>query len=167
MVDIMIAPQLDDWVERLKFGTLDVSDLRLIEALRLPNILERLSGSYPIRFLFRQQRTKQEIGLARTHRVVRRQAGTTHTFQDCLLLTSESDQITTLAAMPLLRVRVRRSSEGIDLDCGAGFSLYRDPDGWKIKLLEERTIRLSRQALSVRGWRLKPVEPTARSELSF
>jgi hypothetical protein len=79
------------------------------------------------------------------------------------LLTSESDRITTLAAMPLLRARVPRDrDEPIQLSCGAGFSLYADPDGWKLKLLEERTITLSRQALQERGWRLDLVEQAER-----
>jgi len=58
--------------------------------------------------------------------------------------------------MSLLRVRTPRGEdEPVELSSGAGFSLYRDPDGWKIKLLDEKTVSLSRKVLQDRGWQLE------------
>ncbi len=61
-----------------------------------------------------------------------------------------------LAAMPCLCVR--RPAEPADsweVTCGAGFNLYHDPDGWRLKILKERTISLSEETLQKRGWSLR------------
>jgi len=164
----MTATQVSEWVQRLKAGTLDLTDLRTVEEVRLPDVLDRILAFFPVRFLDRKQRNKWEIGLAQVRRrhtaaarspsartPLRKRTAATDTFQHCLLLTSESDHLTTLAALNLLRVRTPRGEdEPIELSSGAGFNLYRDPDGWKLKLLEERTISLSRKALHKHGWQL-------------
>jgi hypothetical protein len=147
---------------------LDLSDFRALEEVRLGDLLAGLTELFPVRLLARQQRAKRETGLARSHRRRRlapRKArsrararpadSVTDTFEHCLFLTGESEHLTTLAVMSQLRARTPGGrDEAVQLSCGAGFSLYRVPDGWKIKLLEERTISLSRQALHERGWRL-------------
>jgi len=162
----MTAARVIEWVQRLNAVTLDLSDLKMIEEVRLPDVLDEISASFPVAFLNRGQRGKREIGLAQARRrhvtparrhssrtPLRKRTATTDTFQHCLFLTSESDHLTTLAAMNLLRVRTPHGDdEPVELSSGAGFSLYRDPDGWKIKLLEERTISLSRKALHEHGW---------------
>jgi hypothetical protein len=165
----MKAAEVSDWTERLKAGVLDLADVPLLEALELPRVLESVKPHYPVRFLEGQQRNgKQEIGLARERRfsaAVRRPGKTktptrqhvaeTHTFRHCLLLTSESGRLTTLAVLSRLMVRIKQGEdEPLELVSGSGFSLYRDPDGWKVKPLEEKTVPLSRKVLQARGWHL-------------
>jgi len=164
----MTTTPVMEWVDRLRVGTLDVSDLKTLEEVRLADILDGLLKLFPVQFLNRKQRGKWEVGLAQVHRhnrpaavarssktPLRKRTAASHTLEHCLLLTSESDHLTTLAAMNRLRVRtLRGKDEPVEFSSGAGFSLYRDPDGWKIKLLEERTIALSHKALHDRGWQL-------------
>jgi hypothetical protein len=44
-----------------------------------------------------------------------------------------------------------RASE-FELASGAGFSVYHDPDGWRIKFVQEHTVSLTEGALHTRGW---------------
>jgi hypothetical protein len=158
----MTAVHVDEWVERLKAGTLDVTDLGTVERLHMAEAVDRLQTLFPVQFLERRQRSKWEVGLAQSHRRHTRTAqsaagsgkAVTETFRHCLFLTGEAERLTTVAAMGLLRARIPSGHERVELTSGAGFSLYRDPDGWKIKLLEERTVALDRANVQHRGWRL-------------
>jgi hypothetical protein len=162
---------IPEWVERLKEGTLDLTDLKSLEGIPPADVVAQITAFFPVKFLDRTQRNKRELGLAQVHRrripgprkpnsrtPLRKQTAATDAFHRCVLLTCESDHLTTLAVMTLLRTRSPRAEEEpIALSSGAGFSLYHDPDGWKIKLLEEKTITLSRQSLHARGWQLAPL----------
>jgi hypothetical protein len=143
----MISAASETWVQRIKSGTLNVADLADLTDLDAEEVVDRLSELYPVRFLEGSQRNKREVGLAQ----VRRRQKYLH----CLLLTTESDRLTSLAAMTCLRVRrLPGPPDNWELTCGAGFNLYHDPDGWRLKLLEERTISLSDETLRKRGWSL-------------
>jgi len=144
----MITARSETWVQRIKSGTLNVSDLECLTQLNAEDLVDDLSQSYPLRFLEGCQRSKREVGLAQSrHR---------QKYVHCLLLTSEAGQITSLAAMTCLRVRrLPEPADSWEVTCGAGFNLYHDPDGWRLKLLEERTIALSEEMLRKRGWSLR------------
>ena len=145
----MISAANETWIQRIKSGTLNVADLDDLADLDAAEVVDRLSDLYPVRFLEGSRRDKREIGLAQ---VQQRQK-----YLHCLLLTTEGDRLTSLAAMTCLRVRrLPGSPDRRELTCGAGFNLYHDPDGWRLKLLEERTISLSDDALRKRGWSLGP-----------
>jgi hypothetical protein len=134
-------------VQRIKSGTLTVADLDDLTDLDTEEVVDRLSEWCPVRFLEGRQRNKREVGLA--------QARQRQKYLHCLLLTTEADRLTSLAAMTCLRVRrLPGSADSWQLTCGAGFNLYHDPDGWRLKLLEERTILLSDETLRKRGWSL-------------
>ena len=142
-----------DWVQRLQVGTLELFDLEAFEKLHVNELLHDLSSAYPVRFLERHQRTKQEIGLAQRQSSSRRWP--TKLMYQCLLLTTESNLMTGMAVMTYLRFRPSRQQEGMfELTSGAGFSVYHDPDGWRIKLLQESTVSLKRKSLIERGWLL-------------
>jgi hypothetical protein len=144
----MITTRSETWVQRIKSGTLNVSDLESLTHLNADDVVDDLSRFYPVRFLEGCQRSKREVGLAQSRQ---RQK-----YFHCLLLTSEGGQVTSLAAMTCLRVRRLPSSpDSWEVTCGAGFNLYLDPDGWRLKLLEERTISLSEETLRKRGWSLR------------
>lgn len=143
----MMSAASETWVQRIKSGTLNVSDLDDLTDLDAEEVVDRLSELYPVRFFEGSRRKKREIGLAQ----VRQRQKYLH----CLLLTTEADRLTSLAAMTCLRVRrLPGSADHWELRCGAGFNLYHDPDGWRLKLLEERTITLSQEMLRKRGWSL-------------
>ena len=143
----MISAASETWVQRIKSGTLNVADLDDLTDADAAEVVDRLSELYPVRFLEGRQRNKREVGLA--------QARQRQKYLHCLLLTTEGDRLTSLAAMTCLRVRrLPGSPDNWELTCGAGFNLYHDPDGWRLKLLEERTISLSDETLRKRGWSL-------------
>lgn len=151
----MSSSQTTDWVHRLEVGTLDLFDLKTFENLRIEELVRELGESYPVRFLDRSSGHRREIGLARKTR--RSNRWDSRLLLGCLLLTSESDLMTTLAAMTRLRFRPVRPTPGVfELTSGAGFSLYHNPDGWRIKLLKERTVSLGVQTLREKGWLLWP-----------
>lgn len=133
-------------VQDLERGVLDLShDLETFEELTLAELLPELSHRYPIRFLERYRGQTHEVGIAQTRRRNR--------YRRCLLVTQEADGLTTLAFVTFLRFRHPRApDEPYDLTVGGGFSLYRTPDGWNIKLLQERTVSLTRHQLQERGW---------------
>jgi hypothetical protein len=149
----MSTPHNQDWVQRLQVGTLELFDLEAFEKLQVEELLDELSTAYPVRFLERRQRSKQEIGLAQRQSSSNRWP--TKILYQCLLLTTESNRMTGMAVMTRLRFRSsRQQDETFELTSGAGFSVYHDPDGWRIKLLQERTTSLSRKTLRERGWML-------------
>jgi hypothetical protein len=157
----MSTQQIQDWAQRLQVGTLELFDLEAFEKLQIEDLTRELGTAYPLSFLKRQQRTKQEIGLAQSQSTSKRWPS--KLLHQCLLFTSELGRMTAMAVMT--HIRFRPSQQGtFELTSGAGFSVYHDPDGWRIKLLQERTVSLTRKNLRERGWLLLNGEGTARSK---
>ena len=136
----MTTAQMNTWVDKVKTGTVDLSDLRLLARVDLDEVAEQLGQDFPIRFLDWRIRDKREIGLAqrlRSYLPRQRAMAPSQVFRNCRLLTWEAGNLTTVTTMTSLRVRAAsRNASSLELDSGAGYSLYRDPDGWKIKLIE-------------------------------
>jgi hypothetical protein len=131
--------------ENLKSGTIDISDVHSLEQLDVRQLVDELSAAFPERFLERRIADKWEVGLAKA------KAG--HRLNRCILLTSESGQLTTVAMMAFVEFRPSvQNAAVVDISSGGGFSLYRTPDGWKTKLLEEKTVSLATSELAKRGW---------------
>src|SRR5260370_4793240 len=105
----MSAQHMQDWVQRLQVGTLELFDLDAFEKVQVDELLQELAPAYPVRFLARHHGPKQEIGLAQ------RQSGskrwpTKHLYQ-CLLLTTESKLMTGMAVMTNLRLPPSRQKQ--------------------------------------------------------
>ena len=159
----MSTQQIQDWAQRLQVGTLELFDLEAFEKLQIEDLTRELGSVYPLRFLKRQHRAKQEIGLAQSQSSSKRWPS--KLLHQCLLFTSESGRMTAMAVMTHIRFRFRPSQQGIfELTSGAGFSVYHDPDGWRIKLLQQRTVSLTRKNLRERGWLLLNGKGKARSK---
>ena len=157
----MAIQQTQDWVQRLQAGTLKLFDLEAFEKLQIEDLTRELGSVYPLRFLKRQHRAKQEIGLAQSQSSSKRWPS--KLLHQCLLFTCESGRMTAMAVMT--HIRFRPSQQGIfELTSGAGFSVYHDPDGWRIKLLQQRTVSLTRKNLRERGWLLLNGKGKARSK---
>lgn len=153
----MTTVELHEWATKLEDGTLDVSDLNRLADLPLAAVLALLRKSHPYQFLHSRRKGREEIGLARGYRRRKGSSGTTQVFQDCLLLTAEAGRVTTWACLTSVKVRIpHKESDRITFVSGGGFSLYHDPDGWKIKLLQERTVQLQPETALQRGWLLEP-----------
>jgi hypothetical protein len=160
----MSTQQINDWVQRLQVGTLELFDLKAFEQLQIADLAQQLCDAYPVRFLERHHRTKDEIGLAQS--LTRNNRWVTLLLHNCLLLTSEFERMTTMAVMTQIRFRPSREGEAeFELKSGAGFSVYHDPDGWRIKLLQEHTVSLTEGSLHKRGWILNGTA-TAKSGIN-
>jgi hypothetical protein len=154
----MATAPIQTWAERLRVGTLELFDLESFAKLKIDELARELEVAYPVRFLESHRGNKQEIGLAQ--RQTRSRRWPTQLLHQCLLFTSESGSMTAMAVMT--RIRFRPSQEergGIELTSGAGFNVYHDPDGWRIKLLQQRTVVLNEDTLRARGWLLNWIEP--------
>jgi len=141
------------WAERLRAGTIELFDLKAFEKVPIDELCEQVCDAYPVRFLERRRDGKQEVGLAQSQSSNKRWS--TQLLHQCLLLTSESGLMTAMSVMTELRFKKSSKLEGaIELTSGPGFSVYHDPDGWRIKLLKERTTSLKHASLKERGWLL-------------
>src|SRR4051812_44322305 len=107
----MTATRIETWVEELKAGVVGLDDLEARSRLGLEGVLDRLTESYPVWFLDRTHRTQREIGVARKRR--RSNRWETLHLDRCLLFTSESERITTVAAMTHVRFRPSRQEQGM------------------------------------------------------
>ena len=143
----MLTAQIGSILENLRAGVIEASDLERLEELGSQQVLEELACQYPVRFLESRGPEKWEFGQAQSRR--------RNLYRHCLLLTSEQGRLTTLAMLTFLRIRPPGKPTGTyEFTSGGGFSLYRDPDGWKLKLLEERKTTLTKKLMERRGWRL-------------
>jgi hypothetical protein len=149
----MSTQPMQNWAQRLQVGTLELFDLEAFEQLKIEDLARELGVAYPIRFLEKHHGNKQETGLAQSQSGSKRWA--TKLLHHCLLLTSESGLMTAVAVMTQIRFKPSQQQHGkYELASGAGFSVYHDPDGWRIKLLQERTVLLTQETLRKRGWLL-------------
>ncbi|GEM_PF-6170454 len=157
----MSTAQAISWVDKIKTGAVDLSDLESLDNVALEEVVEQLRPAFPVCFLDRRLRDKREIGLAQKWRSYASKQGpaqSSQVFRNCRLLTCETGNLTTVTTMTFLRVRPSsQKPESLELDSGAGYSLYRDPDGWKIKLMEERTVHLPVPLLKKHGWLIEPL----------
>ncbi len=141
----MPSTKAEQWTEDLKAGHVDVADLDKLGAVSPQGLIAKLQPAFPLMFLEGRNRDKMEFGLAQRRRG--------QLYRRCLLLTFEGNRLTSLASLTSLRVRPSPGAPGSrELTSGAGFNVYRDPDGWMIKLLEQRTVTLAKESLRRRGW---------------
>ncbi len=151
-----MSTMMQDLAHRLEAGTMELFDLDAFEKLKIEDLATELAAAFPVRFLERRHGKKQEIGLAQ--RKTSSSRWPTQSLHRCLLLTSESGLMTAMAVMTTIRFRPSQEQAGsFELTSGAGFNVYHDPDGWRIKLLQQRTVVLKQEALTTRGWLLNGV----------
>jgi hypothetical protein len=134
------------WIRTMQAGVVDVAGLKALDRVKMDGLVRELDKTNPIRFLDRRHGDKWEIGVAESGK-------SDGKLTTCLFITAEAGQITTVAAVADIQLTPpRRGAASYVIACGAGYSLYRDPDGWKLKLLETRTVRLSKTELTKYGW---------------
>ena len=159
----MLPAQTEELLRRLRTGSIDPADIAALEQSKASDLLAELATDYPLRFQERRLGEKWEVGLARSLRHelaarVPRDSSFPIVFlvpvlRSCLLLSGEGDRVTGLAATTRLTVRPSRTpSQGLALTTGRGFKLEQAPDGWAVKPLHKRTVKLTEEFLRRRGW---------------
>ena len=154
----MATKVIDRWVKELQQGTFLLSDIQRMEKLQYSEVLEHLSLVFPHKVLDRKLTGNQEVGLAQSSRTIgtsqrEAQKQVAQVYHHCLFLTSDSGMLTGLTLMSKLRFRRSSSKKGaFELVSGYGASVFRDIDGWMLKVLGEKKIILSKDVLIRRGW---------------
>lgn len=159
----MIAPPTQDLLRRLRKGTHENSDLAFLEHINASDWITQLKSAFRFTLQERHIRGKWEIALARTHRteLVARSIRNSVFFSyivvpvylDCLMLNLEDNAVTGISRLDRLMIRaVAKPAPGVALTTGRGFKLDKTPDGWAMKRLRRRTVRLSESFLQARGW---------------
>lgn len=151
----MATTQIDKWAQELRSGIFNVADFNRMGKFKIDDVLAELTVLFPHKFLEHETQKSHEIGLALWHGRVARagQKGVSHTYRHCLLLKSQAGVLTGLTLMWKLRFRPSPTEKkSFEFLSGAGMSVFRSPDGWVIKVLEEKTVSLPERLLLKRGW---------------
>lgn len=160
----MIAARTAELLHHVKCGILDAADTALLEHASARQLVDELRSAYPVTYQERHLGKKWEISLARSFRaemISRPFAdGILVSFRlvpvyvNCLSLEVEDDTITGISRRTRLAVwAVQKPEPGLALKSGGGFKLDNMPDGWIIKPMRKRLVKLSTQFLHQRGWR--------------
>lgn len=160
----MLTIQIEELLDRLKAGVFDPMDVQTLEQAPLHDFLAEVEAAYPVRFQERRIREKWEIGLARRLRLELASFSSNRAcfpllvmmpvFRHCLFLSGEGDAITGIGLATRLMVKpIQKPFQGLALTTGRGFKLERTPDGWDIKPLMKRTVKLTDDFMQKRGWR--------------
>jgi hypothetical protein len=166
----MIATSTGDLLHRLRAGTAAAADGALLEQVRASDWVAELRRRFPVTFQERRLRDKWELGLARAFRpelAARPVPGSNFfsfavvpVYVNCVLLSIEGEAITGVSRVPRLAVRpVAKPTPGLALTTGRGYKLDKAPDGWAVKSIGRRTVRLGEAVLKARGWRFDHLHP--------
>lgn len=160
----MIATHTADLFDRLRHGILDPNDTSMLERTRASELVAELRSVYRITFQERHLRSKWEVSLARVLRaelVPRSAPGALFVswrvvpvYKDCLMLSIEDDSITGISRTTGLAVRAStKPVPSLVLTTGRGFKLDNTPDGWSMKPMKKKIVKLPESFLRERGWK--------------
>ena len=151
----MATTKIDQWARELQSGTINIADFGRIGKFKFAEVLAELTAIFPHKFLERTTQNSYEVGLALVHGQTSRagQKGVIHSYRQCILLKSEVGVLTGLTLLNKLRFRPSSTeNNSFEFFSGAGISAFHSPDGWIIKVLEEKTVSLTTKLLTQRGW---------------
>lgn len=161
----MIATHTVELLDKLQKGILDPIDTTRLEQTPADHLVDELRP-LPYRLTFQERRIgkKWEISLARSFRAelaVRPIPEALFVsfllvpaYLNCLMLNIENNRLTGISRLTRLTVwAVSEPKGGLALKSGHGFKLDKTPDGWVIKPLRKRVVKLSAEFLRERGWR--------------
>ena len=173
----MIGTITAELLQGIRNGSLETVDTKWLESTPADQlVLELCSSRYRITFQKRQIGRKMEISLARSLRAELAPRTIANalfvSFQvipvylDCLMLNIEDNRFTGMSRLSRLTVwAIRKLEPGLALKSAHGFKLDRTPDGWEMKSMRKRTVKLSAEFLRKRGWRfdhLQQLIPVSR-----
>ena len=159
----MLAIQTEELLRRLRAGQLDATDAAHLEQIKADDLLALLAPSYPLRFQERRLSKKWEASMARSLRfelLTRFYNGSQFptlmlvpVLSHCLLLSGESEAVTGISTSPRIVLRaIHKPFNGLAITTSRGFKLDKFPDGWEVKPLVKKTVKLSEEFLRQRGW---------------
>lgn len=160
----MLTAPIQELLRKIKAGVYEPAAVELVERTSREEFLAEFDSEFPLRFQERWLGKKWEVGLAHS---LRHEIGAFSSrktffpllflipvFRRCLFLSGEEDHLTGIALASRLTVRpIGEAVRELALTTGKGFKLDKAPDGWSLKPVEKRTVRLSEDFLRTRGWR--------------
>jgi hypothetical protein len=166
----MLASHTRELINRVRSGQFELADVADIEQLSARAFIQELNESYPIVFQERSVKSKLEIGLARSVKyelAFSRRSNSVFpvvrictVLRGCLLLSCYDDGLSELTAFASIRASaMRHPVHGLALKTSRGFKLDRTPDGWQLKSLEPKSVKLTEEVLGNRGWRFDVLSP--------
>jgi hypothetical protein len=171
----MLATHTTEFLQRLRKGILDPADTAMLEQTPANHLVDELRSVYRLTFQERRIGRKWEISLARSFRAelaIRPVPEAVFVsfllvpaYLNCLMLNIEENYLTGISRLTRLTAwAITQPEKGLLLKAGRGFKLDKTPDGWAIKSMRRRTVKLSGEFLRARGWRfdhLQQVLPVA------
>lgn len=159
----MQATELLQVISRLRAGQCDVSDGVALEQATADEFLLELAD-YPFVFQERRLNAKWEVGRARIvslETVVFRRPESRFPMvlmlpclRDCLFISGEGSAITGLSAVTKILLRpIHKPAHALALSTSRGFKFDQTIDGWILKPLTKRTVKLTDDFLQQRGWK--------------
>jgi hypothetical protein len=160
----MISAPLTALLLHLKGGIVDPADIAMLEKMPASRLVDEIRSEYTLPFQERLIGKKWELSLARSFRaelVFRGMADDIFmsalllpAYVNCVMLNIEDDLVTGISRINRLTAwAVAKPERGLALRVGRGFKLDKAPDGWAIKPMRTRVVRLSEEFLRARGWR--------------
>jgi hypothetical protein len=160
----VIATHTTELLRRLQQGILDPGDTTSLEQTSARQLVDELRSVYRITFQERRIGRKWEVSLARSFRAelalrpipdaIFMSFLLVPAYLNCLMLSADDDSLTGISRLTRLTAwAVAKPQRGLALKTGHGFKLDKTPDGWAIKPLRKRLVKLSEEFLRERGWR--------------
>jgi hypothetical protein len=162
----MIATHTTELLDTIRKGVLDPVVTAWLDEAPADQLVGDLRPT-PYRFTFQERRIgkKWEISLARSFRAelslrpipeaVFASVLLVPAYLNCLMISAEENRVTGISRISRLTVRgVTDPETGLALKSGHGFKLDKTPDGWEIKAIKPRLVKLSAEFLRKRGWQL-------------
>jgi hypothetical protein len=166
----MITINSSQLLRRIRKGVFGSADTAWLEQVRASQFVEELRTSrFRLTIHERSIGRKWEVSLARTLRAeltFRPVPDATAvlpmyipSYIDCILLNAEDDRLTGVSTLTRLTLwPVSKPVGSLTVKSGRGFKLDRAPDGWSIKAMQPRTVKLSRAFLRQRGWQFEQLD---------
>lgn len=160
----MIAKRTTELLQRIRRGILDPADTVMLEQTPANCLVDELRSVYRLTFQERRIGRKWEISLARSFRAELAARPLPEAvfvsfllvpaYLNCLMLNIEDNYLTGISRLTRLTAWAATGPEGgLLLKSGRGFKLDKTPDGWVIKPMRKRVVKLSGEFLRERGWR--------------
>jgi hypothetical protein len=160
----MISTRTAELLQRIQRGILDPADTAMLEQTPASSLVDEVKSVYRLTFQERRIGRKWEISLARSFRAelaVRPVPEAVFVsfvllpaYLNCLMLNIEDNYVTGISRLTRLTAwAVSEPEVGLVLKAGSGFKLDKTTDGWDIKPMRRRAVKLSGDFLRTRGWR--------------
>jgi len=164
----MLTTDTINLLSQLKTGKLTPAVQSMLESKKASELIAELHSVYKIVLQEREVRHKREISSTRSilGRLAFRSRPNTEilflqilpVYQDIITLNCEAETITGISRLTKLVVKaVKNPTAMLVFSTGRGVKFDNTPDGWHVKQLLHKTVKLAEPLLRDRGWKFDSV----------